>query len=357
MKDHQIPWQEETPYIIAEIGANHNGDMDLARKLIDTAAQAGASAVKFQVKTAPDELATKQYAQDLNDGKVKLENVAAWRSEALGLSNIFEQAEKFHLTFDQYSELFDYARKQGIGVGASVFSDEGVNFLSEMQVDFVKVASMDIDNYTFLRSCFRSDLPVIVSTGMASLGEIGTLVDMIPIEKRSTVALLHCVSIYPPKDEHINLKVMDTLSEISGLTVGYSDHSIGTALPLAAIARGALILEKHFTLDVELPGWDHKVSVDPSGLATICEQAKRIVAALGDPVKHVSEQEHEKRQKFRRSVVTSRKISKGEVLSADSLNFKRPGTGIPASQFDLVLGRTAKHDLLADVTLGWSDIQ
>ena len=191
---------------------------------------------------------------------------------------------------------------------------------------------------------------------MCSLGEVENIVNLVPQKFRHNVTLLHCVSLYPPKDEYVNLNFMDTLKNAFGLPVGFSDHTLGTAIPLAAIAKGAAVIEKHFTLDKNLPGWDHKVSATPNEMKIICEDGKRIIDALGSGIKVVSDAEMEKRLKFRRGLVTKHALEKGHELVYDDFMFKRPGTGISADRLNEVIGRHVNRDIEADKTLFWEDL-
>lgn len=343
------------PYIIAEIGCNHNGDLDLAKKMIRVAKEKGADAVKFQL-WLPEELQTKTYSEDLNNGKVKIENVSEWKTSELGLNNIFEQIKKYSIGYKEHEELFKYARQCKIDYLSTAITNSGIDFLIEQNVRFIKIASCDVDNTPLLEYLFTKDYPAIISIGMASLGEIENLVNMIPEKTRGKITLLHCVSIYPPEDAIINLRFIDTLKNIFGLNVGYSDHSLGTSIPLAAIALGANIIEKHFTLDKNMPGWDHKVSADPNELEALCYGAKKVFNSLGDGRRKLSPIEIDKRQKFRRSLTSARKIKKGEVLKKEDLVTKRPGTGISPSMINYALNRIVKEDIAEDQTIFWSHL-
>lgn len=344
------------PYIIAEIGANHNGDINVAKKMINIAKESGADAVKFQIKMDPFELSTYDHSKALNEGSVKLENVSEWRSDELGLKNIWEQQKKFNFSKQEFTELRNYAKKQKIDFGASVFNEKGVDYLNESDADFVKLASMDANNYVLIDYVFKQTMPVIISTGMTSLSEIDVIYNMIPEEKKHDVTFLHCVSLYPPKDEYINLKFIKTLIDLYDTPIGYSDHSIGTSIPLAAVAMGASVIEKHFTLDKDLPGWDHKVSANPEELSVICTESKRIQNALGGFYKKLSPAEIEKSKKFRRSVTTIKEIKKGESIKLNNITYKRPGTGIPVSDADKILGFKANKDIPRDSTMFWEDL-
>jgi N-acetylneuraminate synthase len=196
----------------------------------------------------------------------------------------------------------------------------------------------------------------MIALGMCSLGEIENIVNLVPQKFRHNVTLLHCVSLYPPKDEYVNLNFIKTLKQNFGLPVGFSDHTIGTAIPLGAIANGADVIEKHFTLDKNMPGWDHKVSANPEEMRIICEDGKRIIDAMGDGMKVVSEAELNKRLAFRRGLVTKHALKAGHELVYDDFMFKRPGTGISADRLNEVIGRHVAHDMEADKTIFWEDL-
>ncbi len=343
------------PYIVAEIGANHNGDMDLAKKLIKSAKECGADCVKFQL-FGPNDLNTYDNLLELDSGVVKLENVPEWKSKELGLNSIFDQAKKFSVQQDEHIEFFKYAREIGIDYATSIFKKEDVDFCIDQKAAFIKIASCDALNLDLLQYVFSKDYPTMIAFGMSSLGEIEQVVNMIPQKTRNKVTIMHCVSLYPPKDSDVNLRFINTLQNAFGLEVGFSDHTLGTCIPLAAMTIGASVLEKHFTLDHSLPGWDHKVSADPEEMKIICEQSKRICDALGNGIKVVSDAEMQKRLKFRRGLVTKNALPKGHELVYDDFVFKRPGTGIPADRMDEVIGRHLNHDIDADKTLFWEDL-
>ena len=343
------------PYIVAEIGGNHNGDVDLGKRMIREAKACGADAVKFQLYRRSD-LWTEDHLKELNDGVVTLENVSSWSTRELGLSDIFAQVDRFAVQEAEHIEFFRCARACGIEYSTSAFTKRDVDFCVDQKVAYLKVASCDVTNLDLVEHVLSKDYPTQIALGMASLAEIEAIVDMIPESMRGKVTLMHCVSLYPPRDEIVNLSFIKTLRRLFGMRVGYSDHTLGFEIPLAAIALGACVVEKHFTLDKAMPGWDHRVSCDPSELRVVCAAARRISAALGDGVKRLSVDELEKRKKFRRSLTTARALSRGETLSAADLLFKRPGTGISADRFREVVGRRVCRDIEANKTLFWEDL-
>lgn len=343
------------PYVIAEIGANHNGSMEMAKQMIRSAKDSGADAVKFQLYY-PKDLCTYDYYCQLNEGTVKLENVSMWKTEELGLNDVFEQVEKFAVQEQEHIEYFNFARQIGIDYATSVFTKEGVDFCIDQKVAFLKLASCDVTNLDLIEYCLSKDYPLLISLGMADLAEIDQIVRMIPEKSKSKITLLHCVSLYPPKETMVNLNFMNTIRNTFGIKVGYSDHSLGFTIPLAAATLRASVIEKHFTLDKNLPGWDHKVSANPEELGIICKESKRIIDSLGASIRIISEEEIEKRKKFRRSCVVKNALLKGQVVTQDNLLFKRPGTGISADRYNEIVGRRVNKNIDADKTLFWEDL-
>lgn len=339
-------------YIIAEIGCNHNGDTDLALKMIDEAKRCGAHAVKFQFFDEKN-LSTDKYIDDLDKGVVKLENVPEWTSKSLGLMNIRDQIKAFINSKEQLIIFRDYCKKIGIDFGCTPADEKGIEFLASIDSDFLKLSSMDADNPVMIQAAIDSKLPTIISTGMSSLAEIDELYNLFKKQDYHNFALLHCVSIYPPRNEIVNLNFIDTLRSIFHCEIGYSDHTLGYSVPLGAIGKGVRIIEKHFTLDKNMEGWDHKVSADPSDLAIICQEGQKIFECLGDKYKQVSQDELEKREKFRRSATTSRDIKAGETITQKDIVYKRPGTGITPAEVKWLIGRKAKHDIAENTTLVW----
>lgn len=343
------------PYIVAEIGGNHNGDVELGKRMIREAKACGADAVKFQLYRRCD-LWTEDHLKELNDGLVKLENVSAWETKELGLKDIFAQVDKFAVQEKEHIEFFNCARECGIDYGTSTFTKKDVDFCIDQKVANLKVASCDVTNLDLIEYVISKDYPTHIALGMASLAEIEAIVNLIPEKCRHNVTLLHCVSLYPPKDELVNLKFIETLQRNFGMAVGYSDHTLGYEIPLAAVAMGASVIEKHFTLDKNMPGWDHRVSADPAEMKIICSASKRIADALGDGIKRVSDDELAKRKKFRRTIATARALKAGEEIRYEDILFKRPGTGIPADKYKEIIGRHVSRDIDENKTLFWEDL-
>jgi N-acetylneuraminate synthase len=337
---------DRPPYIIAEIGSNHNGDMDLCRRLIDAAAAAGAHAVKFQSWTDSSLIAAEEYERNTE-----------YSDKKKHFGTLREMVTAYQLTADQHREAHGYCRSRGIAFCSTPFSNSEVDLLAGLEVPFFKVASMDIVNLSLLRYVARQQKPVVISTGMATMAEIEQAVETVRAEGNEQLVLLHCISIYPPEYETIHLRNMDTLREAFDLPVGFSDHSLGTSIPLAAIALGACVIEKHFTLDQDMEGWDHAISANPEQLRTIVEEGRNVFSALGSRQRVVTPAEIEKRKKFRRSLVTRRNLGRGHTLSEADLDAKRPGTGIAPQEISYVIGRQLTSDLLADQVLRWEHLQ
>lgn len=326
----------ESPYVIAEIGANHNGDMALARKLIDAAKTAGADAAKFQ------SWGKGLFARCVYDSAEGLE----------------AQVEKYAVARDEMEALAAYCRDAGIDFISTPCSVEEVEHLNGLNPPSIKIASMDLNNPEMLIAAAETGRRVIFSTGFGSMGEIEQAVRYIEDAGNRDIVILHCVALYPPpSDRIINLRNMDTIARAFGYPVGYSDHTIGIEIPLAAIALGAAVIEKHFTLDKTMEGWDHAVSADPDEMAAIARAGERIPAALGSARRDVSREERKLSQAMRRSAVAARPIESGQVITEKDIVFRRPGTGIPPDQAHLLHGQLAARDMAGDTIFDFADFR
>jgi N-acetylneuraminate synthase len=334
------------PYIIAEVGSNHNGDMDLCRQLIDAAAAAGAHAVKFQSWSDTSLIAEEEYARNTE-----------YSDKKKHFGSLREMVTAYQLTADQHLQAHAHCKARGIAFCSTPFSMEEVDLLEELDVPFYKIASMDVVHLSLLKYVAGKQRPVVISTGMATLAEIEQAVETVRAEGNEQVVLLHCVSIYPPEYDTIHLRNMATLQQAFDVPVGFSDHTLGTAIPLAAITMGACVIEKHFTLDQEMAGWDHAISANPEQLRTIVAEGRNIFSALGETRRMVSAAEMEKRKKFRRSLVARRKLDRGHTLTEADLDAKRPGIGIAPNEIAYVLGRRLASDMAADQVLHWKHLQ
>jgi N,N'-diacetyllegionaminate synthase len=337
---------DRPPYIIAEVGSNHNGDMDLCRRLIDAAAAAGAHAVKFQSWSDSSLIAEEEYAQNTE-----------YSDKKKHFGTLREMVTAYQLTADQHREAHAHCQARGITFCSTPFSPSEVDLLDSLDVPFFKIASMDIVNLPLLRYAARKQRPLIISTGMATMAEIEQAVDAVRAEGNEQFVLLHCISIYPPEYETIHLRNMDTLRDAFDVPVGFSDHSLGTSIPLVAIALGACVIEKHFTLDQNMEGWDHAISANPEQMRTIVEEGRNVFSALGSRRRVVIPAEIEKRKKFRRSLVARRQLERGHMLTEADLDAKRPGTGIAPQEISYVIGRRLASDVIADQVLRWEHLQ
>ncbi len=331
-------------FVIAEIGVNHNGDIDMARRLIDVAADAGADAAKFQTFFA-DQLVTQQAAkaayQIANDGDTDSQ---------------IEMLRRLEFSEKNLAIARDHCAERGVKFLSTPFGERAADLLEDLGVDGFKVSSGDLTHLPFLRHLAAKNLPIIISTGMATLGETEDAVVAIRESGNPPLAILHCVSNYPAAYEESNLRAMDTLAAAFGKPVGWSDHTVGDAIALAAVARGARILEKHYTLDRNLPGPDHAASLEPGELTDLIGKIRAVSSALGDGVKQPQPSEQDTASVARRSIVTARAVRAGEPLTSETLDCKRPGTGLAPRLLPLVLGRKAARDLPADTLLTLQDV-
>ena len=328
----------EPCFIIAEAGVNHNGDVNLAKKLIDVAKKAGADAVKFQTFKA-EELVTKS----ADKAEYQKETTSTQQSQ-------YEMLESLTLPEGAYGELKTYAESKGIIFISTPFDKKSVDLLSELGVPAFKVGSGEITNFPLLRHIARKGKSVILSTGMSTLQEVEEAVATIREEGLEDIILLHCVTNYPSQIESTNLRAMATLRQTFSLPVGLSDHTLGVTIPVAAVALGACVIEKHFTLDKKLPGPDHKASLEPDELKRMVKAVKDVEKALGNGVKKPMPEEEENKKVVRRSIVARVDIPQGTVITEEMLDIKRPGTGLEPKFLDMVVGRTAK------VTIGQDEI-
>lgn len=336
------------PYIIAELGSNHNGDMALARKLIDAAKRSGCDCVKFQSWSKET-----IFAKEVYDNNCFLKDDYRSRNDHT-LESI---VESFSISENELLEMRDYCRQVGIDFASTPFSKREVDFLvGPLQADYIKVASMDLNNYPFLDYMARTGKTMVISTGLSTLEEIDRAVRSIEAAGNRRIIILHCVSIYPPDDKQVNLRNMDMLRDnYPDYAVGFSDHTLGTLVPIAAIARGAAVIEKHFTLDKSMFGWDHKVSATEDEMAVIVEAGKRLPDVLGSYRRHLTSADKDKIPAFRRSVVAACAISAGTVITPAHLDCKRPGTGYPPEAIEIIVGRPAKRAIPYDKVLDAQD--
>jgi sialic acid synthase SpsE len=336
------------PYIIAELGSNHNGDMEIAKKMIIQAKEAGADCVKFQSWSKDSIFAREKYvdnyfiADDYRD-----------RTDF----TLEEIVEEYSISENELLDMKVFADELGIDCSSTPFSKAEADFLVEkLKSPFIKVASMDLNNLPFLDYLARKNLPMIISTGLSELHEIDKAVRVIENTGNLNICILHCVSTYPPVDTDVNLNNIKTLmNAYPDYPIGFSDHTIGIEIPLASVAMGVAVIEKHFTLDKDMEGWDHKVSATKSELECIVKGAKRINDALGS-FRVSAPESDEKKSEFRRSIVLSRDFKTGETITAGDIDYKRPGKGLKPEMTEFVIGMVVNKDLKSDHILMKEDL-
>jgi N,N'-diacetyllegionaminate synthase len=324
--------------IVAEAGVNHNGDLALARQLVEVAARAGADLVKFQTFRA-DALASRAA------GKADYQIQATGASESQR-----DMLKRLEMSRDMHERLIEHCRALGIGFLSTGFDIADVSMLVELGQTLFKIPSGEVTNLPLLQYVGRLGWPVILSTGMATLGEVEAAITALESAgtARDSIIVLHCTTDYPAAMPAVNLRAMQSMAQAFGVAVGYSDHTLGTEVALAAVALGASVIEKHFTLDRNLPGPDHRASLEPDELVAMVRAIRNLEAALGDGVKRPSAAELRHAALVRRSIVARVAISRGELFIADKLDAKRPGTGISPMRLSEVVGREARRDFAPD---------
>lgn len=337
-------------FVIAEAGVNHNGSLELALELVDAAAAAGADAVKFQTFKAERLVA-------------RGTPTAAYQAKNTGATDQYAMLTSLELPESTYPGLIEHCIARRIEFMSTPFDGDSARMLARHGVRRVKVGSGDVTSLAFLEEVAALGLPVILSTGMSTLDEVAEAVDTFArawagrdaLADRLT--LLHCTSTYPARPQDVNLRAMRTLRDRFGLPTGYSDHTDGTSVPLAAAALGASVLEKHLTLDRGMPGPDHRASLEPAAFARMVLELRQVEASLGSAVKAPCESELAVRDVVRRSVALRRPLKKGEVIRKEDLTLLRPGTGIAPRELERLVGRRAARDLGGGSLLAWADLQ
>ena len=332
-------------FIIAEVGVNHNGDMKLARDLIDAAAEAGADAVKFQTFKAEE---VSSFSAPKADYQRQTTDPAESQLDML---------RRLELTPEAHHELQSYCRKRGVLFLSTPFDEDSADLLDELEVPLFKIGSGEVTNKPFLKYIARKGKPVILSTGMSYLSEIDQAVRVIRSSGCDRLVLLHCVSNYPADPADVNLRAMQTLALAFGVVVGYSDHTPGVESALGAVALGAAVIEKHLTIDKDLPGPDHKASMEPREMITLVHGVRTLESALGDGIKKATPSEEAIRRVARRSLVLKNDIKAGEVIEASMLTAIRPAGGIDPYLMEFVVGHRAKRSIKAGQMLTWQDLQ
>lgn len=323
--------------IIAEAGVNHNGNMDIAKRLIDAAADAGVDYVKFQT--------------------FKTENLvsfnaptAEYQKAATQETSQYAMLKRLELNEQQHIELIEYCNKKGVKFLSTAFDMDSIDLLESLNLDLWKIPSGEITNYPYLARIAATGKPIIMSTGMCDTSDINNALDAL-IENGATkesITLLHCNTQYPTPYEDVNLLAMNTIKSDYGLATGYSDHTQGIEIPIAAVALGACVIEKHFTLDRNMEGPDHKASLEPAELKKMVEAIRIVEQALGSTSKTVSPSEAQNKSIARKSIVAKRNIHKGETLTEDNITVKRPGNGISPMKWREVIGTPAIRDFAPD---------
>ena len=322
-------------YIIAEAGVNHNGSFDLACRLVDAAKEAGADCVKFQ--TFKTEKLVSRFA-----GK------AEYQKETTGDGSQEEMLKKLELSYDEFVKLKQYCDEKEICFLSTPFDGESIAFLETLDLPFWKIPSGEVTNYPYLAALAKTGKPVIMSTGMCDLKDIEAAIRVLRENGTKEIRLLHCNTEYPTPYEDVNLKAMQTMRDAFGLEVGYSDHTRGIEIPIAAAALGATVIEKHFTLDRNMEGPDHKSSLEPDEFARMVSSIRNIEKAMGSGEKTPSASESKNITVARKSIVAKRKIRSGEFLSEENITVKRPGSGISPMEWTKVIGTRAVRDFEED---------
>ena len=338
-------------FIIAEAGVNHNGDEAIALQLVETAARCRVDAVKFQTFTA-DKL--------VRPGAEKAE----YQKRETGAGDQHSMLKALEMSPELHHRLFKKCVEYGIEFMSTPFDEEAAIFLKQLGMRYLKVPSGEITNLPYLGFLARLNMPIILSTGMADLAEVKTAtahIENARIEMGwpkidGMLTVLHCTSNYPAANIDINLRAMQTIAEATGLPVGYSDHTLGLAVSTAAVALGATVIEKHFTLDRTMPGPDHKASLTPQELGALVKQIRAVEEALGSSVKAPTESEIPVRALVRRSVAAAHDLEMGAMLQSNNLTLLRPGTGIPPASLQHLFGRFIARDIAAGTTLHWDDL-
>jgi len=325
-------------FIIAEAGVNHNGSLELAKKLVDVAVEAGADAVKFQTFKA-ENLVNKEAKK----AKYQIKNTGSDESQ-------YEMLKKLELGFDEFDELKRYCDEKGIMFLSTPFDFESIKFLDELGLEIFKIPSGEITNYPYLREIAKLKKRIILSTGMANLCEIEQAIDVIEKfgTKREHITVLHANTEYPTPMEDVNLKAMLTIKEAFKVEVGYSDHTLGIEVPIAAVAMGAVVIEKHFTLDRNMDGPDHRASLNPDELKVMIKAIRNIEAALGNGIKKPSKSESKNIEIARKVIVAKKDIKKGEKFSEENLTVKRAGKGISPMRWEEIIGKVANRNFKED---------
>ena len=332
----------EPCFVIAEAGVNHDGDLSMAKRMIDAAKDAGVDAIKFQLFD-PDKMVTPYAAK------------AGYQSDVEAETQL-EMLRKLKLTENDVVELAKYAESKGLMFLCSAFDEESVDLLEEIGVPAYKIASSEITNHPLLEHVAAKRRPILLSTGMSTINEVREALDVIQRRGNNQVILLHCISEYPASVESLNLKVINLLRQTFKLPVGFSDHSLEVLAPAIAVALGACVIEKHFTLSRSLKGPDHKASLEPHELREMVRLIRLTERMLGDGIKRVTHGEEQIKLLVRKSIVAKRDIPAGSLITRDMLAFKRPAIGLEPSKLQLLIGRKARRHIKRDEAITLNDV-
>lgn len=323
-------------FIIAEAGVNHNGSLDLAKNLVDAAKDAGADCVKFQTFISKNIVSKNAVKADYQKQQTQSEETQ------------YDMLKKLELSFDEFVELNEYCKSRDIEFMSTAFDFESIDFLDNLGVGTWKIPSGDITNLPYLIKIAKLNKPVILSTGMSTMDDIRNAIHALKDNGAVELTVLHCTTEYPTPFNDVNLKAMLTIKDEFGLRVGYSDHTKGIEVPIAAVALGATVIEKHFTLDRNMEGPDHKASLEPDELKAMVDSIRHIESALGDGMKQPAESEKKNMDVARKSIIAMKGIKAGEVFTEENLTVKRPGDGISPMRWFEVIGKVASRDFEED---------
>jgi len=333
-------------FLIAEAGVNHNGDLSIAKRLIDVASEVKVDAIKFQTFKA-EELLLK------NTSKAKYQKINTDIDE-----NFYEMIKKYEFTKEDFQSIVNYCKEKNIIFLSTPFDHSSVHWLEEFNVPAYKVGSGDMNNFPLLKLICSKRKPIFISTGMATLKEVKETIEFIRSNNIEEIVLFQCTTDYPTSLEDVNLNVIDTYkNEFSNLLIGFSDHSLGITASIGAAAKGVKVIEKHFTLDKEMKGPDHKASLDPKELKEWVEQIRALEKALGTFEKKPSKAELKIAKIARKSIVSIKALNKGDVLDENNIAVKRPGDGISPVEFEKIIGKRAKRNISIDTVIYWEDLE
>lgn len=337
-------------FIIAEAGVNHNGSLAIAKEMVDAAVSAGSDAVKFQTFKA-DRVVTNTAAK----ARYQIENTGTEESQ-------MKMLKKLELSVEVHNELLSYCKRKDITFISTPFDEQSADMLDSLGMSIFKIPSGEITNKPLIQHIAAKAKPIFLSTGMSYLGEVEKAIHWInecwnKLKEKPQLTLLHCVSNYPAAVEDVNLLAMKSMQTAFGLPVGYSDHTVGIEISIAAVAMGAVVIEKHFTLDKKMEGPDHRASLEPQELKAMVEAIRNMERAIGDGIKRPVKNEEDTRDIARRSIVAIRDIKRGNTITLNDIGIKRPGTGIPPEFKEIIIGMVARQHISADSVIKWEDLK